>query len=85
MIEARGLGILRLPERRDAPLALIVDLDEAERERLPEARCRELLGVSCALVRGRGRAGLAALAFVLLRASGSAVPVAGQIAGRDAS
>lgn len=80
MIEARGVGILRLPERREAPLALIVDLDEAECERLPEARCLELLGVSCALVRGRGRAGLAALAFVLLQ-SGRAM----QAAGRDAT
>jgi HPr kinase/phosphorylase len=80
MIEARGIGILRLPTRRDVPLALIVDLDEAEHERLPEARCRELLGISCSLVCGQGRAGLAALAFVLLR-SGSAM----QTTGRDAT
>jgi HPr kinase/phosphorylase len=79
MIEARGVGILRLPERREAQLALIVDLDEAERERLPEARSRELLGVSCALIRGRRRAGLAALAFVLLQ-SGRAMQAAGRTA-----
>ena len=71
MIEARGVGILRLPARGQAPLALIVDLDAAERERLPEGRRRELLGVPCALILGRDRAGLAALAFVLLRAGGA--------------
>jgi HPr kinase/phosphorylase len=70
LIEARGVGILRLPARAEAPLALIVDLDEAEGERLPEGRWRELLGVACPLVLGRSRVGLAALATVLLRAGG---------------
>jgi HPr kinase/phosphorylase len=71
MIEARGVGILRLPARREAPLALVVDLDEAEPERLPAPRSRELLGLPCALLLGRGRAGLAALTVVLLRAGGA--------------
>ena len=71
LVEARGAGILRLRARDEAPLALIVDLDEAERERLPDGRRRELLGVSCALLLGRGRAGLAAIAIVLLRAGGA--------------
>ena len=70
MIEARGVGILRLPARAEAPLALVVDLDQAESERLPGPRRRELLGLPCALVLGRDRAGLAALACVLLRAGG---------------
>jgi HPr kinase/phosphorylase len=71
LLEARGAGILRLPARPEAPLALIVELDEAERERLPDGRRRELLGVPCPLILGRGRAGLAALACVLLRAGGA--------------
>jgi HPr kinase/phosphorylase len=71
MIEARGIGILRLPARREAPLALVVDLDAAEPERLPARRGRELLGLTCALLLGRDRAGLAALTFVLLRAGGA--------------
>ena len=70
MIEARGVGILRLPARREAALALVVDLDEAERERLPEGRRRELLGLPCPLVLGHGRAALAAVACMLLRAGG---------------
>jgi HPr kinase/phosphorylase len=71
LVEARGAGILRLPARADTPLALVIDLDEAERERLPDARRRVLLGVPCPLLLGRGRAGLAALATVLLRAGGA--------------
>jgi HPr kinase/phosphorylase len=67
LIEARGAGILRLPARSEAPLALIIDLDERETQRLPEPRSREILGVPCRLVLGRARAGLAALAVVLLR------------------
>lgn len=70
MIEARGACILHLPAQSEAPLALIVDLDQVERERLPDGRSRELLGIRCALVLGRNRAGLAALAFVLLREGG---------------
>lgn len=71
MIEARGVGILRLPVCREAPLAFLVDLDEAETERLPERPSRDILGLPCALVRGRGRAALAAIAFLLLRAGGA--------------
>lgn len=71
MIEARGAGVLRLPARGETPLALIVDLDEAEPERLPQGRCREILGIARALILGRGRAGLAAVTFVLLRAGGA--------------
>jgi HPr kinase/phosphorylase len=71
LVEARGAGILRLPARADVPLALIVDLDEAERERLPDGRRRALLGVACPLILGRGRAGLAGLVTVLLRAGGA--------------
>lgn len=74
LIEARGVGILRLTPRARAPLALIVDLDRAEPERLPEPRRLELLGVPCRLLPGRARAGLAALAVVLLSAGASFCP-----------
>jgi HPr kinase/phosphorylase len=47
LIEARGIGILRLDPAVDAPLALIVDLVPPERlERLPEQRREEVLGCS---------------------------------------
>ena len=70
LIEARGAGILRLGHRKEAPLALIVDLDHAETARLPEPRRREILGIPCPLLLGRGRAGLASLTFLLLRSGG---------------
>ena len=67
LIEARGAGILRLPARAAAVLALVVDLDEAQTERLPDARSRDILGVPARVLPGRGRTGLAARAVVLLR------------------
>ena len=42
-IEARGVGILRVPHVASAPLSLVVDLDEAETERLPEPRFAKVL------------------------------------------
>ena len=46
MIEVRGLGIVALPERQDAPVALVVALG-APVERLPErGETRSLAGVA---------------------------------------
>lgn len=67
LIEARGAGILRLPSCAGARLTVAIDLDRSEAERLPQPRELVLLGVGCRLVHGRGRAGLAALAVLLLR------------------
>ena len=67
MVEARGIGILRLKTRDPAKLAVIVDLDETETERLPQRKTR-LLGLEFPLIRGRGRDGLAASLTVMLRA-----------------
>lgn len=46
LIEARGVGLLRADARRDAPIALHVDLDRRENQRLPERREVEILGCS---------------------------------------
>ena len=43
LIEARGLGLLRLPWVADVPLRLVVDLDRAESARLPAPRALHLL------------------------------------------
>lgn len=52
MIEARGVGILRLPHRAWAPLALVVDLVAAAQvERLPEAEAAGFLGYDVPLLR----------------------------------
>ena len=55
LIEARGLGILRLPHG-PAPLALVVDLvaDPAEIERLPAPETAEWLGVTLPRLRLAG-------------------------------
>jgi serine kinase of HPr protein (carbohydrate metabolism regulator) len=46
MIEVRGLGIVRLPYRARAPLALVIDLVQPKDvERLPEPSSASLLGV----------------------------------------
>jgi len=77
LIEARGVGILRLPPERLAPQAaivLIVDLvDPAAVERLPEATCEDLLGVSLRRVAlSAFEASTPAKIRLALRASGSA-------------
>ncbi len=47
LIEARFVGLLRAETESDVPLALIVDLDREETDRLPPLRHETLLG--CAL------------------------------------
>lgn len=44
MIEARGVGLLRLPWTASAAVTLALDLDVVETQRLPEPRTRVLLG-----------------------------------------
>lgn len=48
LIEARGVGIVRLPYRESAPLSLVVDLvgDEGLIERLPAPSSAVLMGVA---------------------------------------
>lgn len=46
LIEARGVGILRLPHQPPAPVELIVDLSQREPDRLPLPHYRDLLGVT---------------------------------------
>jgi serine kinase of HPr protein (carbohydrate metabolism regulator) len=51
LIEARGIGILRVDSVSDTPLSLIVDLVAPEAvERLPEPRCETILGLSIPLI-----------------------------------
>lgn len=50
VIEARGTGLLRAGASVSAPLVLVVDLDQAEQERLPPRRNVRLLGCVIDLV-----------------------------------
>ena len=50
LIEARGIGILNAAPSAKADVALIVDLDETESERLPQRRVVTLLGLDVPLI-----------------------------------
>ncbi len=51
LIEARGIGLLRLPRLAEVSLRLVVDLVAADKiERLPEQRACGILGVSIPLI-----------------------------------
>jgi HPr kinase/phosphorylase len=50
LIEARGIGLLRLPYHAPAAVVLALDLDRAETMRLPVRRSMTLLGVDLPLI-----------------------------------
>ncbi len=50
LIEARGLGLLRVPFVPQTEIVLVVDLDQTETNRLPPERQISLLGISRPLV-----------------------------------
>lgn len=74
MIEARGVGLLRLPAIGEAPVRAVADLDSHERERLPPARSVALCGVDLPLIFCGDDAGAAAAMapalWALMRAGG---------------
>lgn len=48
-IEARGMGILAVPSAPPTKVALIVDMDSEETDRLPPMRQAEILGIALPL------------------------------------
>ncbi|EYD74534.1 HPr kinase/phosphorylase [Rubellimicrobium mesophilum DSM 19309] len=74
LIEARGVGILRAEAVECAALALVVDLGEAEAERLPPWREAVLLGVSLPCLHKPLNGRFAAAILQYLKA-GRSVPV----------
>lgn len=74
LMELRGIGLVRLPHVDQAPLTCIVDLNRGTAERLPHPGRRTLLGVTCPVILGRDRAGLAAALMAVLRAGGLLEP-----------
>lgn len=61
LIEARGVGILRARAHGPVALALAVDLDRAEPDRLPPDRRLDLFDSHLPLVLGAGRVHLASI------------------------
>lgn len=66
LIEARGIGLMRLPVAGHAILRLIVDLDAPPAPRLPPRENRDLLGRAVPVINGPVRPGLASAIVVLL-------------------
>lgn len=53
LVEARGVGLLRLPSMPEAPLALAVALDRRPAARMPQPATITHLGVTLELISGR--------------------------------
>ena len=65
-IEARGVGLIRLPASEPVTVSIWVDLDQGSTERLPIPQNRDLLGCAVPVIFGPNRPGLAAAIMVLL-------------------
>ena len=66
-IEARGMGILKARHREDVRVALSVDLDRQETDRLPPRRSKNLLGISIPVLHNTGTAHFAPSILQYLR------------------
>lgn len=67
LIEARGVGILRVPALDRAEIGLVADLDQRECNRLPPLRHMMVLGTRLPLVHGAENAHLAPALLQYLR------------------
>lgn len=76
MIEARGIGLLRIPFVAEVPVVLAVDMNVAPAARMPQRRTITYLGVEVELISGRGLPNLE-LALMILMQNGHAFPEQG--------
>ncbi len=67
LIEARGIGILRLSALPQAKLSLVVDLDQNETDRLPPRRHVSIAGIPIDLVLGPPSSHLSAAVLCYLQ------------------
>lgn len=67
LIEARYLGLLRLPRQDEVPVQAVADLGRFETERLPPARSISLGGVSLPLLLAPPKGHAAAALLLYLR------------------
>lgn len=68
LIEARGIGILHAEKAQPTRVALVIDLDRTETERLPRARSCDLLGQTLPLLHKINGPHFAAAVLQYLRA-----------------
>jgi len=66
VVEARGVGLIRLPETVEVPAALIVNLDRRAESRLPSVPTNDLLGIGCPVIFGRDVEELPAILMLAL-------------------
>ena len=66
LIEARGVGLIRMTAAEPTFVSIWIDLDSSAAERLPRPQNRDLLGVPVPAIFGPYRPGLAAAAKALL-------------------
>ncbi|MEJ2028581.1 MAG: serine kinase [Maritimibacter sp.] len=67
VIEARGIGLLQTPYLAAAPLRLVVDMSEAETERLPAERSEIILGQAVPVIRRVDAAAFPSAIFALAK------------------
>ena len=81
LIEARGLGIMRVPHLAEAPLRLVVELaSDVAIERLPYARHRTIEGVAVPVIALDPRAASASAKLRLAMKALAAPPLVGALA-----
>jgi HPr kinase/phosphorylase len=73
LIEARGVGLLRVPAVPEAPVVLAVDLDRAAAARMPQRQTITYLGVGIELISGRDVPNLGGVLIICVQ-NGRAVP-----------
>lgn len=73
LIEARGIGILRVPSVGPVPLLCAVDLGDVPAARLPQWRKFALLGAEVDLIPARGTPNLGSVLTVFVRSGGRTV------------
>ncbi len=66
-IEARGVGLLRVPPAGPTPLALVVDLDRTEPDRLPHPHEHEISDITLPCLWGHAGAHFAASVLLYLK------------------
>ena len=67
LVEARGVGLIRVASRNDAAIVLVADLDQSSDARLPHSRLCSYLDVAVRLIPGRNMPHLAPTLMLLLR------------------
>ena len=67
LMEARGVGLVRMPHRDGVVLEVIADLDQAPGERMPVRSTRSLLGAPYPVIVLGGRTGRASILMAIMR------------------